>query len=69
MWIKFNDKEILNANKLDFIIHNGHKIQSSIGGKDIEIYFGFYDKQVYDLIVEGIENNKHFVDISMFNRI
>lgn len=68
MWIKVSDKELVNANQLGCIVYEYNKVVSTIGNDKLVLYNGYSARDVYDKIMEAIENNKNMVDISTYSR-
>lgn len=68
MWIKVSDKELVNANQLGCIVYEYNMVSSTIGTNKLVLYKGYYAGEVYDKIMEAIENNKSMVDISTYSR-
>lgn len=69
MWIKVSDKELVNANYLGCIVYKYNEVVSTIGNDKLVLYNGYSARDVYDKIMEGIENNKNMVDISTYSRL
>lgn len=67
MWIKVSDKELVNANQLGCVVYDYNEVSSTIGTNKLVLYKGFYARQVYDLIMNGIKNNKNMVNISTYS--
>jgi hypothetical protein len=67
MWIKVSDKELVNANQLGCIVYKYNEVVSTIDSNKLVLYKGFYAREVYDKIMEAIENNKSMVDISTYS--
>lgn len=63
MWIKVSDKELVNANQLGCIVYKYNEVVSTIDSNELVLYKGYSARDVYDKIIEGIENNKNMVDI------
>lgn len=68
MWIKVSDKELVNANQLCCIVYKYNEVVSTIGNDKLVLYNGYSARDVYDKIMEAIENNKNMVDISTYSR-
>lgn len=67
MWIKVSDKELVNSNQLGCIVYKYNEVVSTIDSNELVLYKGFYARQVYDLIMNGIKNNKNMVNISTYS--